>query len=324
MDAPTELIDQALDRRAALLRDPQTTALRLFHGETDGVPGLVIERFRDVLVAQLHENRLRIAAAAARSLCYAACERLDARAVYRKTFPADRSTGSIELSNAHCDPTPWIGQRVDEEITVTEAGVRYLVRPYDGFSVGLFLDQRENRARLRAAGRGARVLNLFAYTCGFAVAAALGGARETVNVDASRKVLEWGKRNFERNGLSLDKHRFFRSDVSAYFRRARRQGHRFDLAIVDPPSFGRARDARRPFVLDEDLEQLVSGAAELLDDGGLMLISVNHRGIELQRLISAARSAAGRRGCELLETPALPLDFGGDANYSRSVLVRFG
>lgn len=315
-------LDRALARREGLLADDRTTACRVFNGAADGIDGLAIEQLGDVLVVQLHEGRLRLAEASVRELCEHARRRLEARAVYRKSFARDRSAASGELNEAHASPTPWLGEAVERECAVLENDIRFLVRPYDGYSTGLFLEHRDNRRRVRRLAARRSMLNAFAYTCGFSVAAALGGAAGTVSVDVSKKYLEWGKRNFAANELSLADHRFIRSDVFDYYRRARRRRHSFDLIVLDPPTFARTKRPKRVFVLKDDLERLVAGALELLESGGYLLLATNQRGITLRRLERAVADAASPRRFEIVERPQLPADFAGDPTYAKSILAR--
>jgi 23S rRNA (cytosine1962-C5)-methyltransferase len=319
---PAECLERALSDRQALLADPGTNACRIFNAAADGVPGLVIEKFGDVLMAQLHEGRLGLSESQTRNLCAGAQQRLGARAVYRKVFAQERSRALPALDKLHRDPTPWLGDAVEDETPVRENGVRYLIRPYDGYSVGLFLEHRDNRRRLRELAAGRNVLNAFAYTCAFSVATALGNAAATTNVDVSKRYLEWGKRNFAANGLDLAAHKFICSDIFDYYRRAARQRRRFDLIILDPPTFGRARRPKRTFVLTEDLDALTAGALKLLNPGGYLLLAVNHRGTSRKRLEAAVSSAAGARAVQSIGRPRLPLDFAGDQNYAKAVLAR--
>jgi 23S rRNA (cytosine1962-C5)-methyltransferase len=318
------LVEQALDRRAALLADPQTTVGRLVHGGADGLDGLVIERLGTVLIAQLYEGQFTLGDEAARQVCEELARRVQASAVYRKLYPRDHSTLSPTLERQHRDPAPWLGAAAEAEFPVREHGVVFLVRPYDGYQTGLFLGHRLSRQRVRQLAAGQRILNTFAYTCGFTVAAALGGARETVSVDLSRKFLEWGKRNLAANGVPLDPHRFICSDVFDYYRRATRQGQRFDFIILDPPTFARQKGTRRTFVLTRDLERLVAGALPLLERGGRMHLSVNHRDTPPRRLKAVIANAgrAQQRSCAWLQAAPLPEDFCGDAEFASSVLVR--
>lgn len=317
-------LEAALARRAPLLADPQTNVCRVIDSAGDGIEGLVIEKLGDVLIAQWQAGRLALGEEVVRSLCELAARRLDARAVYRKIFPKDRAACERELGRLHRDPIPWVGAAVESELAVRESGLRFLVRPYDGYATGLFLDHRLHRTRVRELATGRRVLNGFAYTCGFTVAAAAGGAAATVSVDVSRKYLEWGKRNLAANGLGLDRHRFICSDIFDYYRRAARQGQGFDFIILDPPTFARLKKPRRMFALAEDLERLVAGALDLLESGGYLHLSINHRGTSLRRLEEVVTHAARarRRRCEALEPLPPPEDFGGGPQDAKCVLVR--
>ncbi len=313
---------EAAARVGALLGDAATDAYRILWGARIGLDGLIVDRYGVVLVAQLHEGRFRSDEALARRVCASLLESTGAAAVYRKVFPRERSAALAALAAAHNDPTPWIGSSVPSEIPIVEQGVRFLIRPYDGYATGLFLEQRGNRARIRAAAAGRRVLNLFAYTCGFGVVAALGGATETTNVDVSKRCLEWGKRNFEANGVDCGGQRFFASDVFEFFGRARRQGRRYDLAIIDPPTFARVKGASRPFVLREQLDALVSQTLELLDPGGELLLCTNQRDLGHAALERAVRSAAGGRRVAIAPRTPLPPDFADDPEFSKSVFAR--
>lgn len=316
------LVDQAVAARPDLLARPDVDAVRLFNGRSDGLDGVVIERFADVLIVQLHEGHLRSDPRQVKDLATAFRDLLGSRAVYRKWFVRDRNRPDPTIEREHRDPRPWIGDPVPAEITVVEHGLRFIVRPWDGFSVGLFLEHRGNRRRIRELAAGRRVLNTFSYTCGFSVAAAAGGAAHVASVDVSKRYLEWGRSNFAANALPVDEHRFFCSDIFAFYRRAGRQERRFDLIVLDPPTFGQARRPKRVFSIRDHLEELCAGAVNLLEPGGLILLSTNHRATGRAELESAMKAACGRRAMTLVERPGLPVDFAGDPGYARSVLVR--
>ena len=321
---PLRLLDTALTLRAPLLTDPRTTACRLFNGAADGLDGLVIEKLADVLVVQSHEGRLALDEHAVQHMCEHLSHQLNMKATYRKVFPRDRSAARQRLEAAHSDSTPWLGQPVEPEFPILEDGLRLLVHAYDGYSTGLFLEHRHNRQRLRELVRGQRVLNAFAYTCGFTVAAAVGGAAATVSVDASKKFLEWGKRNLSVNEQPLDKHIMICADIFDYYRRAQRQGRKFDVIVLDPPTFGRTKHPARVFEFTKDLDCLAQESIALLDPEGLLLLSTNHRATTRQRLEQAVTAAAQRNGrpCEIVARPRLPLDFRGDPDYAKSVFFR--
>jgi 23S rRNA (cytosine1962-C5)-methyltransferase len=321
MDLVSRIL-RARDKREPLLKSQDTTACRLFHGAADGLDGLVIERFNDVLVMQVTaghslpgEHQLTQALERLR-------QELSARAVYRKVFVADRSRVGPEIAAMHLSTEPWLGEPVEPEIIVQEHALRFIIRPYDGFSVGLFLEHRDNRRRVTEMAAGRRVLNLFSYTCSFSVAAAYGSAVSVASVDLSRRYLEWGKRNFQASGLLIQGHRFYCSDVLDFYSRARRQKHCYDMIILDPPTFARARRPHRTFVLDEQIREVLSGAIDMLEPGGILLLGTNARHISVERLEREVLAAAGPRGCTVLDRPALPLDFVGDPDYSKTVIAK--
>lgn len=315
-------LDAALARRAPLLRDPTLEAVRLFHGRADGIDGLVIERWGPILIVQIHEGRPVPPPESLRQHLERWRSRFDARAVYLKQFVRDRSGADANLRASHCDPTPWIGEPVAEEISVRERDLTFLIRPFDGYSVGLFLEHRDNRRRIAELSDGRRVLNAFAYACGFSIAAAKGAARSVSSVDLSKRCLEWGKRNFEANHLPTAPHRFYASDIFDFFKRATRQKQRFDVIILDPPTFSRIRRPASVFELQTQLPRLVLESINLLDAGGIILFAANDRQIGLDTLESTIREAAGRRSCKVLDRPQLPLDFAGDPQFSKSIIAR--
>lgn len=320
--AARELISAALARRAALLADASTTAIRLFHSNRDGEPGLVIERFGDALIVQVHEGQCTSSKERVAEICRCVMDSVGAKSVYLKRFALDRSGSQARLEAEHRSPQPFLGVAADAEFHVLEKGLRFLVRPYDGYSVGLFLDQRENRRRVRERSHGRNVLNLFSYTGAFTVAAAAGGATSTVSVDVSKRYLEWSRQNLAANGQPLDHHTFICSDVFSYFKRARRQGKRFDLLIVDPPTFGRSKQTGETFSIESDLPALVEHAIELATPGAWMLFATNHRGTSVVRLESAVLRAGTGRRLKIVERPELPGDFAGDHDFMKSLWCR--
>jgi 23S rRNA (cytosine1962-C5)-methyltransferase len=184
------------------------------------------------------------------------------------------------------------------ETEVIEAGVRYGLDFEGGYSAGLFIDQRTNRARLRGL-KCKRLLNTFAYTCSFSVVAAMVGA-ETVSVDLSRRSLTRGEGNFQRNGLDSKSgsHRFITDDVLAVLPRLARREEKFDAIILDPPTFSR-NQAGAAFQVQRDFERLVTLALEVAAPGAKILLSVNHSAMRVADLEWAARAAlklAGRSG----------------------------
>jgi 23S rRNA (cytosine1962-C5)-methyltransferase len=183
--------------------------------------------------------------------------------------------------------------------------VPFAARLADGLSTGIFLDQRANRRRVREASRGKRVCNLFAYTCGFSIAAARGGAARTVSVDASALALERGRAGFERAGVTCGAaHVFAAEDVFAWLRRARKAPERFDLVVLDPPSYSSTK--KRRFVAKTDYAELAAEAMSVIDAGGALLACANHRGISRARFRKMIHDAARIAGRRLVSAKDLP------------------
>jgi 23S rRNA (cytosine1962-C5)-methyltransferase len=189
--------------------------------------------------------------------------------------------------------------------TVMERGVRYAIDFSAGYSAGLFIDQRANRAYVRRLAPK-RLLNTFAYTCSFSVTAALGGA-QTVNLDLSKKSLDRGRENFSLNGLSLEGHRFLADDVLDVLPRLARRGEKFDVIILDPPTFSRGNRGRR-WQVENDLESLVLTALELATPKAAILISSNCGSLNRRALEGIARFSlkALRIGGDFHQEPVLP------------------
>ncbi|MDX9724541.1 MAG: class I SAM-dependent methyltransferase, partial [Myxococcota bacterium] len=219
-------------------------------------------------------------------LADAACERLGCSAAYlfdHLPHAGPRAEGGTLLC----------GEALDEPFEVREAGARFEVSMNDGLGCGLYLDQHDNRQWLREQAAGARVLNLFAYTSSFSVAAALGGAAACVSVDLSRKAMRQAQRNFELNAIDPSLHQFIADDCFDYLRRAQRRGLRFDLVVCDPPSF--ARNGKRHFSLARQLDALMLDCLRMLSPGGRLLFCSNHREISPRRLEQALLNAAHQR-----------------------------
>lgn len=208
------------------------------------------------------------------------------------------------------------GEVAPPEFTVRENGVRYGIRFDQGYSVGLFLDQRDNRRRLLTGHVAAgfplfdaqvgtpEVLNCFAYTCAFSVCAALGGARAT-SLDLSRKYLDWGRRNFSLNGLDPAAHDFVFGDTFDWLKRWAKRGRRFDAILLDPPTFSRSKE-RGDFRAERDYGALTALAAGALKPGGLLFASTNAARLEPEAFLGQLRAALGSAGRRVLAEHYVP------------------
>jgi 23S rRNA (cytosine1962-C5)-methyltransferase len=189
--------------------------------------------------------------------------------------------------------------------TVLESGLRFEVDFHSGYNPGLFPDQRANRDFLRSLAP-CRILNTFAHTCAFSVAAASVGA-ETTSVDISKSSLARGRRNFDLNEIPTTAHRFVAEDVSTYLRRLAKRGETFDAILLDPPTFGRGGGGKT-FRIQRDFPDLLSAALTLAASGAAILLSTNFSEWSPARLAhDAARLAPS---ATFREIPSPPDFFG--------------
>lgn len=319
----SRLIEAAIAHRRILIEAQRTQAIRVFSGQSDGLDGVFIDIYAEGAVLIVYEGRAPRAMLdpASAAVVLEALRPVGVRGVYFKPFAKDRSNIGGELPPIVTDPTPAAGDALPEAIIIREHAWNLEVRLFDGFSTGLFLDQRDNRRfvhdwvkrRVQSSGEPVHVLNTFAYTCAFSVAAAVGGAI-TASVDVSARYLDWGKRNFTHNGLDSALHRFAKMDTFEFIGYANRKGMRFDLIVLDPPSFaaGSKKKGIRPWSSIADYARLVNEASTLAAPGGVIFASTNTHELcrpgRLEREITAGLGNAPR----WVKLPSTPVDFARD------------
>lgn len=282
--------------RAACIDPADTDACRLLHGAADAHPGCYVDRLGSYVLVQ---------AESIPEGTFLHTPPLDqASAVYFRRLARDLQR--LDASDA-C-PQCLRGDPAPERFEVRENGIRFALGFTEGYSVGLFLDQRDNRRRLLTGHVAAdfplyanglpqrRVLNAFAYTCGFSVCAALGGAQVT-SLDLSRRYLDWGRQNFTLNGLDPQRHDFIYGDAFDWLRRLQNKGRRFEVILLDPPTFSRSRQGTI-FRAEQDYGRLLAAALPLLATGGVLFASTNAARLRPETFVDIARTtvhAAGRR-----------------------------
>ena len=304
-------LDRALaltmERRWGLGHSKETSAFRLVNEEGDALPGLAVDVYGDHLVAQLYLGGTWDDAAR-RERVLDRLHALGFAGIYLKMRPKQANVLVDTRRDDLAPALPVRGEAAPAELVVREEGVPLLVRLGDGLSTGIFLDQRQNRRLVREKSGGARVANLFSYTCAFSIVAALGSASTTVSVDASALALERGRKGFEVAGIPLDSsHRFVAEDAFAWLARAATKNERFDLVILDPPSYSSTK--KRRFVAESDYDDLVALAMAVLAPRGRLLASCNHRGLsraKLRRLVAQGARSAGRELAQLKDLPDGP------------------
>lgn len=298
MESHQHIPKQMLERRSLLVKADSTNAYRLVHGVADGMPGLFLDRFGDALLAS-KEGRLQ---AKEEALCLDWFHLLGSGHLYLKNL--DRQVRKSNIENA--SPERWKGETQDPANQVRENGIRYAVRFDEGYSVGIFLDQRENRQRclrgkvtkgfeLRPRQQSAgEVLNTFSYTCAFSVCVAKAGMR-AVSLDLSKKYLDWGRANFQLNDMNPDDHDFIYGDVFDWMRRFRNRGRKFAGIILDPPTFSKAPKTGKTWKAERDYPELLAMALDLMEPGGWILACNNTVGWSVDRFESSVRECLAAR-----------------------------
>ena len=278
-------ITRAIARRDGWF-DETTTAYRLCNGEGDRVPGLVIDRYDTVAVAKLDTEAWRLhLAAVVRGLGRPLAERGVKTLAIRLDAPG---ADGRKIETIFGAPPP-------DRLFVRERGMAMEVDLAHGQKTGAFLDQRENRARVRSLAKGrARVLNLFSYAGGFSIAAALGGAGQVTSVDIASGAHASAQRSFRENGLDPAKHVFASADVFAFLEQAKKRGERFDLVISDPPSFAPSEKARPK--AESAYRKLHGAAAGVLAEGGIFCASSCSSHVGMEDFVALLDDAALGRG----------------------------
>ena len=275
----------AIERRQAVIAPGETDALRLVHAESDGLPGLVVDRYADALVVQI----LTAGAEFWREgIADALVKLTGVQTVVERSDVDVRQLEGLEPR------TGLLRGQAPGSIEIRENGLRFMVDVLNGQKTGFYLDQRRNRQRVSELAAGREVLNCFCYTGGFSIYALAHGAKRVASVDSSAEALEMGQMHLTLNNLPADSAEWIEGDVFKVLRTMRDEGRSFDMVILDPPKFApTAAQAERAARGYKDINLL---GLKLLRPGGILATFSCSGGISaelFQKIVAGAALDAG-------------------------------
>jgi 23S rRNA (cytosine1962-C5)-methyltransferase len=293
-------VERALAWRRQLGLPGPDHAYRLVHGAGDGLPGFACDVLGRTAVVYAYGEGLR-------PLGRQLAEAVIGFAGLEGAVVKLRARGGTS-DPAHEVAQDVVGRAPPERVVVTEHGVPFEVHPLGGLNTGLFTDMREHRRGLARFAPGRRVLNLFSYTGALSVTCARAGAAAVTSVDTSTGVHAWARENFARSGLGgAARWRFEAGDAGRFLARALRDKERYDLVLIDPPTFSTARGA--PWALERDYPALIAQAARAIPPDGLLWLAANsHELASLAKLAAKGLRLAGRSAA-IVEQGGLPPEY---------------
>lgn len=308
----------AITYRKDLYESTETNAFRMFNGEGDGIGGLTIDYFAGYYLVTWYSEGIY---SFKEEVISALLKSTQVKGIYqKKRFDTDGKY--IE------DQDYVVGEVPDWPLIVKESGQQFAIYLDDGAMVGIFLDQREVRKRIRDHyAKGKTVLNTFSYTGGFSVFAAAGGASQTTSVDLANRSLSKTREQFSVNDIDPETQIIIVEDVFKYFKYAVKKELRFDMVVLDPPSF--ARSKKFTFSASKDYTNLLKEAIAITEKGGVIVASTNCSSFNIERFKSFIDNAFSQMGSKytILEEYTLPKDFKTintfkEGNYLKVVFIK--
>lgn len=308
-----ERIRKAAGLRNEYVLSADTTACRLVYGESDGLPGFIVDKYNDSLI-------LQVSTAGAENLkpifLEALIDVVKPKMVYEKSPGQNRVIEGLKEKGAEL----LFGEFREEEL-INENGIKYYVNFITGQKTGFYLDQRENRLRIRNFVKGKRVLNMFSYTGGFSISSLSGGADYAYSVDSSANAIEISKRNFEINKINEDKHEQICADVFRLL--GEMKPGSYDVIILDPPAFVKSNKHLKTGI--KGYISLNSLALKKLPPGGLLLTSSCSGAVNQDVFSKIINWASIDSGCEvqILEKHSHAADHPVIPNFPESEYLKF-
>lgn len=311
-------IRAAIEKRNELFNDPDTTAFRVFSAEGDGIGGLTIDYFDGYYVINWYSRGIY-------KFNQHVLDSLKSLVNYKAIYQKKR----FNTDGQYIDEDDFVlGDRGEFPIIVKENGVNLAVYLNDGAMVGVFLDQREVRRTIRDKyAKGKTILNTFSYTGAFSVFAAVGGAVKTTSVDLANRSRAKTIEQFTVNGINHEAQDILVEDVFNYFKYALKKQLKFDMVILDPPSF--ARSKKYTFSAAKDYSNLLKGAIAITEEQGIIIASTNCATFDMIKfkgfVDEAFQEMKGKY--QILEEFSLPQDFRTnqqfkEGNYLKVVFIK--
>ncbi|MBP1968408.1 23S rRNA (cytosine1962-C5)-methyltransferase [Virgibacillus natechei] len=299
-------IQTAINKRQAFYKDKETTAFRVFNGEGDGIGGLTIDYFAGFYLINWYSEGIF-------SFKDQIIRILDELGAYQGMYEKKR----FDTKGQYMDDDDYVkGVQAEFPIIVKENGMNYAVDLNDGAMVGIFLDQRDVRKAIRDKyAKGKNVLNTFSYTGAFSVAAALGASSKTTSVDLAKRSKSKTVEQFRVNGIDYEQQDIIVMDVFDYFKYAKRKNLKYDVVILDPPSF--ARSKKRTFSSAKDYPALIEDTISITEKNGVIIASTNNATFSMKKFKGFVERAFKEMNTayKILEEFSLPPDFQVDRNF---------
>lgn len=313
-------IKKSLDGRKKFYDSKKTNAFRVFNGEGDGIGGLTIDYFDGYYVFNWYNKGI-----------YTFKEKILSAFMNVTPFKGIYEKRRFNEGGQVAQGDSFVcGEEAPTPLVMMENNNYYALDFNDGGMVGLFLDQRDVRGCIQKKyAKGRRVLNMFSYTGGFSIAAAVGGALNTVSVDVAKRSLEWTQENLYLNDLSLMSNEIIITDVFDYFDTAHKNGEKFDMIVLDPPSHSKTK--KKIFSVEKHYQELIEKSVRLLNNDGIIVASTNHSGLSREQFITQIEDGfkAEKSKFKIIEEFRLPEDFRVNrkfegSNYLKVIFIQKG
>lgn len=297
-------IQQAVALRARAFDDASTSGYRLIHGENDFLPGLVVDRYGDFLVVQIHTLGMD---GWREIIVEALTNQVSPKGIFERSDVGARQGEGLDTLPVGV----LAGETPPERVAFLENGLPFVCDVHTGQKTGFFLDQRDNRLTVAAFCQDAQVLNCFSYSGGFSVFAAHGGAVSVESVDASEPALILARENLSLNGFDPDVHPCIQENVFDYLKACRESGRQFDVVVVDPPAFakslGALKRASRAYV------RLNRMAIDVLRPGGILVSASCSSAVDDETFLGFLRLAGAetQRSVQVIKTHLNSIDHPG-------------